>query len=74
VGWKAQGATWAHHLSPDLTERLAADVVQHYQVDTAPPAPPTSGSLHAPMEAGRTVEGGARARMRAEDAAAQGTR
>jgi short-subunit dehydrogenase len=69
VGWKAQGATWAHHVAPDLTERLSADVVQRYQVQTAPPAPPTPGAVFAPMTPGRAVEGGARARMRAEDEA-----
>jgi short-subunit dehydrogenase len=69
VGWKAVGANWAHHLAPDLTERMAADVVQHYQIDTAPPTPNTAGSLYEPMQEGRGVDGGARARMSAEDAA-----
>jgi short-subunit dehydrogenase len=69
VGWKAQGAVWSHNVLPDLTERVAADVAHHYQVETAPPAPPTSGAVHQPIPEGRGVEGGARARMKAEDAA-----
>ncbi|WP_148415445.1 hypothetical protein [Noviherbaspirillum massiliense] len=39
-----------------------------YQVEIAPPAPPTSGTLYEPMQSGRTVEGGARKRMEQEDA------
>jgi hypothetical protein len=58
VGWKAQGGSWSHHLAPDLTERIAADVAHRYQIKTAPPAPPTSGSLYTPMAQGRGVEGG----------------
>jgi short-subunit dehydrogenase len=69
VGWKAQGATWSHHLAPDLTERISADVVQHYQINTAPPAPPTPGAIYQPMPEGRAVDGGARARMKVEDSA-----
>ncbi|HZY17434.1 MAG TPA: SDR family NAD(P)-dependent oxidoreductase [Ramlibacter sp.] len=69
VGWKASLATFSHWLAPDLTERISADIVQRQQFDTAPPAPPTAGSLHAPMREGRAIEGGVRERMQREDAA-----
>ncbi|HYD79602.1 MAG TPA: SDR family NAD(P)-dependent oxidoreductase [Paucimonas sp.] len=68
VGWKAKGAYLSHHLLPDLTERIAANISHRYQIETAPPAPPTAGALHRPMRAGRTVEGGVRQRMAQENA------
>jgi short-subunit dehydrogenase len=67
VGWKAQAAVTAHRLLPDLTEHIAADIYHRVQIETAPPAPPTSGNLHQPMRSGTTVEGGVRERMRRED-------
>ena len=67
-GFKAQATLLGDQIWPGLAERAAADVVHHSQFDTAPPAPPTDGSLYAPMDAGTTVEGGARARMSREDA------
>jgi short-subunit dehydrogenase len=69
VGWKARASDLSHHLAPDLTERLSANIAHNYQIKTAPPAPPTTGSIYAPMEAGRGVDDGVRARMKAEDAA-----
>jgi short-subunit dehydrogenase len=69
VGWKAAAATFSHWLAPDLTERVSADIAHHQQIETAPPAPATAGSLHAPMAAGRGVDGGVRERMKREDAA-----
>jgi short-subunit dehydrogenase len=69
VGWKAEGSTISHHVSPDLTERLSADVSHRMQIETAPPAPPTAGNLYRPMQSGRTVDGGIRKRMQQEDAA-----
>jgi short-subunit dehydrogenase len=70
VGWKAWGAYLAHRLFPDLSERIAADIEHHWQIETAPPAPATSGNLHQPVQAGRGVEGGNRERMERERAAA----
>jgi short-subunit dehydrogenase len=69
VGWKASLAYAGHHVAPDLTERMAADIMHRRQMEKAPPAPATSGSLHRPMEAGRGVEGGHRERMQREGAA-----
>ena len=67
VGWKAQGTVIGDQIWPGLAERLAGDVVHRAQIETAPPAPPTAGSVHAPTRVGTAVEGGARARMQRED-------
>lgn len=67
VGWKAEGAVIGAQLLPGLAERIAGDVVHRAQIETAPPAPPTAGSVQEPMRAGTAVEGGARARMERED-------
>ncbi|TQK10333.1 SDR family oxidoreductase [Herbaspirillum sp. SJZ107] len=70
TGWKARGAVWSHHLAPDLTERISANIAHKSQMEKAPPTlPPTSGSLYQPMPAGTGVDGGVRARMEREDAA-----
>ncbi|HEY0845863.1 MAG TPA: SDR family NAD(P)-dependent oxidoreductase [Noviherbaspirillum sp.] len=68
VGWKAGGAYVAHHLFPDLSERASASIYHRLQMETAPPAPATSGNLHHPMEAGRAVGGGVRTRLDQERA------
>ncbi|AEG93804.1 SDR family NAD(P)-dependent oxidoreductase [Ramlibacter tataouinensis] len=60
VGWKANLAYAGHRVAPDLSERLSADVMHRYQMEKAPPAPATSGSLHRPVEVGRGVDGGHR--------------
>jgi short-subunit dehydrogenase len=67
VGWKARAAVTAHRLLPGLTEHIAGDISHRVQIETAPPAPPTSGNLHQPMRSGTAVEGGVRERMRRED-------
>jgi short-subunit dehydrogenase len=67
VGWKAQTAVTAHRLMPDLTEHIAGDIYHRVQIETAPSAPPTSGTLRQPMRSGTTVEGGVRERMGRED-------
>ena len=69
VGWKGQAASSLHQLFPDLTERVAADVYHRVQIETAPPAPATAGAIHAPVPSARGIEGGVRARMKAENAA-----
>ena len=48
---------------------MSANIAHNYQIETAPPAPPTSGTLYEPMEEGRTVEGGIRERMKRENEA-----
>jgi short-subunit dehydrogenase len=71
VGWKAQAASSSHQLFPDLVERISGNV-HRAEMAKGRPTPPTSGSVHQPMAEGRTVEGGIRARMKQEDAAAEG--
>lgn len=66
VGWKAKGAYAGHRLLPGLGDRAAAHIGHHLQFERAPPAPPTSGALHAPVVDGRAVEGHVRERMRLE--------
>jgi short-subunit dehydrogenase len=68
VGWKARGAVAAHWLLPDLTERISANI-QRAEFRKAAPLPPTPGAVHRPTAEGRGVDGGLRARMKAEDAA-----
>ncbi|RZL03442.1 MAG: SDR family NAD(P)-dependent oxidoreductase [Rubrivivax sp.] len=67
VGWKARAATWSHRVMPRTTERISANVSHRMQIETAPPAPPTSGSLFRPMHEGTGVDGGVRERMARED-------
>jgi short-subunit dehydrogenase len=66
VGWKARLAYKSHRLFPHCTERMTADVVHHYQIKTAPPAPSTSGNLFEAMEEGRGIEDGVRERIKQE--------
>lgn len=68
-GWKAKAALTAHELLPPVAEHVAANVLHHAQVTTAPPAPPTPGNLYRPMAAGTGVDGGIRDRMKTEDEA-----
>jgi short-subunit dehydrogenase len=70
VGWKAQAASTGHQLFPDLVERISGNV-HRAELAKGRPTPPTAGSVHQPMAEGRTVEGGIRARMQQEDAAAE---
>lgn len=70
VGWKAQMASSAHQIFPDLTELIAANV-HRAEIEKGTPAPDTSGSVHRPVPQGRGVDGGVRARMKQEDAARQ---
>jgi short-subunit dehydrogenase len=72
VGWKAELSDTSHHLLPDLTERMSANVAHRYQIETAPPAPPTTGSIYHPMEAGRGVDDGVRQRIEREDRQREG--
>jgi hypothetical protein len=66
VGWKAQMASSAHHLFPDLTETVAANI-HRAEIAKGTPTSATSGNVHQPTTQGRGVEGGVRARMKAED-------
>ena len=68
-GFKARAAVTFHRFFPGVAEHVAGDVLHRVQVQTAPPAAATSGSLHQPMPQGTGVRGDVRARMKAEDAA-----
>ena len=57
VGWKAESADSLHHVFPDLIERIAGNAIQEEQIEKAPPAAATSGTLFQPMQAGRAVRG-----------------
>lgn len=65
TGAKAKGAALSGHLAPGTTESFNARYVQKI-IQSAPPAPPTSGSLHEPMQSGTGVSGGIRERMKQE--------
>lgn len=67
VGWKAKASYDSHHLFPHFTEWLSANIAHKYQIRTAPPAPPTSGTLFTPMQSGRGVDDGVKARIKREN-------
>jgi short-subunit dehydrogenase len=46
VGWKSVGGYASHRMLPDLTERLSADIAHRAQMQDAPPAASTAGTLH----------------------------
>lgn len=69
LGWKARAVSTFHTVTPDLVEAVSGNIVHAEQKRKASPQAPGPGSLHAPMAEGTTVEGGVRARMKAEDAA-----
>lgn len=54
VGWKAKGSDIAHHLFPDLTERLSADISKR-ESDKGAPVSVTSGAIHHPVDDGLTI-------------------
>jgi short-subunit dehydrogenase len=66
VGWKAKGSWFSHHIAPRFTESFSGKVAHKYQIKDAPPAPPTAGAIYQPMETGRKVDDGVRARMKRE--------
>jgi len=68
VGFKARAAITGHRLLPGLAENIAGNVLHRVQVETAPPAPSTPGSLYQPMLEGTGVRGDVRERMKRENA------
>jgi len=66
VGWKAKGSNISHHLFPDLTERLSANIAKS-ESDKGAPAANTAGAIHRSRDDGLKVDGGLRERMRTED-------
>ena len=74
VGFKARAAITGHRLLPGVAENIAGDILHRVQVETAPPAPPTAGTLYEPMQEGTGVRGDVRERMEQEDAAREAAR
>lgn len=46
---------------------MSANIAYKYQIEHAPPAADTAGSIYKPMEAGRGVEDGVRERIKREE-------
>jgi short-subunit dehydrogenase len=67
VGPKAHASDWSHHVFPKLTERLSAKLAD-VEVNKASPLAATTGAIYEPMNDGPAIDGGIRARMKAEDA------
>tara|TARA_R100001244_G_scaffold72880_1_gene58738 strand:+ start:4681 stop:5604 length:924 start_codon:yes stop_codon:yes gene_type:complete len=68
VGIKAHASNIFHQIFPDLTERMSASLAKR-ESNKAVSAPHTQGTLFEPMEEGRGIDGGIRARMKKEDTA-----
>jgi short-subunit dehydrogenase len=66
VGWKAKFSYVFHHMMPHFSERFTANVAHKYQIENAPPAPNTDGTLFKPMPSGTGIDDGVRARMKQE--------
>jgi short-subunit dehydrogenase len=68
VGPKAHASNISHHIFPDLTERMSANIAQK-ESKKAMKVSDTKGSLFEPMKEGQGIDGGIRNRMAKEDAA-----
>lgn len=66
VGWKAKFSYIFHHMMPHFSERFTANIAHKYQIETAPPAPNTDGSLFKPMPTGTGIDDGVRDRIKRE--------
>jgi short-subunit dehydrogenase len=58
VGTVAKVMNFAHHIFPGAVEAIMARETRKAQFDNAQPDPPSSGSLHQPMQSGTEVTGG----------------
>jgi short-subunit dehydrogenase len=67
VGWKARSAYVFHRLFPNVTEKVSGNMVDRYQIETAPPTENTTGSLYQPVQEGTGVDDGVRARIKREN-------
>ncbi|MBD9388462.1 SDR family NAD(P)-dependent oxidoreductase [Agrobacterium sp. AGB01] len=67
VGWKAKASDLSHHLMPDLTERMSANIAKK-QSDRGGDRSFHTGAIYEPMLDGLGMDGGIRARMKHEDA------
>jgi short-subunit dehydrogenase len=69
VGWKAKASQASHRVSHTLTEAAIAAVYHNEQMQQAPPAANTSGTLHDASGEGGGVDGGNKERIALEDSA-----
>jgi short-subunit dehydrogenase len=58
VGTAAKVATFAHHFFPGMVESMMARETRKAELEKAEPGENTSGSLHQPMAAGKSVDSG----------------
>ncbi|MEB2846754.1 SDR family NAD(P)-dependent oxidoreductase [Endobacterium cereale] len=68
VGWKAKASDMSHHLMPDLTERMSADIAKK-ESERGDDKASHTGAIYHPILDGMGVDGGIRARMKREDLA-----
>lgn len=66
VGWIAHASNASHHIFPDLTERMSADIA-HREVEKGSSVAPNKGAIYQPMANTAKIHGGIRARMKKED-------
>jgi short-subunit dehydrogenase len=67
VGWKGKASQTSQRISRTVTEASVASIYHREQMMQAPPAPPTSGTLHDAGGEGGSVEGGNAERIALED-------
>ncbi|AWB46490.1 oxidoreductase [Paenibacillus sp. CAA11] len=65
VGALTKGSFLSSNLAPGLTENFNAKYI-YKVIQEAPPAPPTSGSLHKPMASGTDISAGLKQRIEAQ--------
>lgn len=68
VGWKAKASDMSHHLMPDLTERMSANIAKK-ESERGDDKASHTGAIYHPIFDGMRVDGGIRARMKREDLA-----
>lgn len=66
VGWKAKASDISHHLIPDLTERMSANIAKK-ESDKGGMSSVHTGAIYEPMLDSLGVDGGIRQRMKRED-------
>jgi len=65
VGWKTHAAYTVHRIAPNLSYRIAANIVHKHQIKHSPPAPATTGNLFRPSTS-HAVETDIKERMKKE--------
>lgn len=65
VGWKTHAAYTVHRIAPNLSYRVAANIVHKHQIKHSPPAAATTGNLYRPSTS-NAVETDIKERMKKE--------